>query len=263
MPAVSDIAATLLPGLVVVVVALAASELGYRIGRRLKISADEAMRTEINTIQAGTLSLLALLLGFSFSIGADAYENRRNVVLEEAVVLATAHQRAGLLSEPAASEVRALLVRYVDARQNLFYQGILGEPAVRERLRESERLQAAMWESARGAARSDPRSIPVGLLLETLSQVGDLNQRRGLALRQAVPLPMVVALIVTAAVAMGWVGCGIGLGARRNFAMSVVLSLLFGVIIAFIVDMDQPRHGLVRSDPRPLIELQESLKAPP
>ncbi len=259
----SDLAATALPGLVVLVVGLAACELGFRIGCRLKLGADEAVRTEINTLQAGTLSLLALLLGFSFSIGAHAYETRRTVILKEAVVLADAYQRALLLPEPTASEIRRLLVQYVDVRQHLFYQGVRGEPRVREQLEESDRLQAAMWERARVVGKADPESVPVGMALEALAKVGVLNERRGLALRQTVPVAMVVALIVTAAVAMGWVGVGIGLGPRRNFGMSVVLSLLFGLIIAFIVDMDQPRHGFVRSDQEPLIQLQERLKTQP
>jgi hypothetical protein len=263
MPVMRDIAATMLPGLVVLVVTLAASEIGYRVGCRLKAGADDAMRTEINTIQAGTLSLLALLIGFSFSIGAHSYESRRLVILDEAVAIATAHQRALLMPEPAASETRRLLVKYAETRQNLFYQGVFGEPRVREMLRESEALQAAMWVHARAAAKQDPRSVPVGLAIEALSRVGDLNQRRSWAMRQALPMPMIVALIVTAAVAMGWVGCGIGLGPRRNLAMSVLLSVLFGIIIAFIVDMDQPRHGIVRSNQEPLIDLLVSLKAHP
>lgn len=257
----SDIAATVLPGLVVLVVGLAACELGYRIGCRLKLGADEAVRTEINTLQAGTLSLLALLLGFSFSIGAHSYETRRTVILEEAVVLADAYQRTLLLPEPTATEIRRLLVQYVDARQNLFYQGIGGEPRVRQQLEESARLQAVMWERARVVSKADPESVPVGMAMEALGKVGVLNERRSWAMRPIVPTAMVVALIVTAAVAMGWVGVGIGLGPRRNFGMSVVLSLLFGIIITFIVDMDQPRHGFARSDQEPLIELQQRLKA--
>jgi hypothetical protein len=60
---------------------------------------------------------------------------------------------------------------------------------------------------------------------------------------------------------MGWVGVGIGLGPRRNLAMSLILSVLFGLIVAFIIDMDQPRNGFIRSSQEPLRELYESLKA--
>jgi hypothetical protein len=71
------------PGVVLVALSLVATEIGYRIGRRFKAGADDAMRSEICTLQSATLALLALLLGFSFAMGASAYENRRRVILDE------------------------------------------------------------------------------------------------------------------------------------------------------------------------------------
>ncbi len=261
MPLLRDIVAMVIPGLLVLVVTLFTAELGYRIGRRLKATADEAMRSEINTIQAGTLSLLALLLGFSFSIGANAYENRRQVITHEAAMIAKAYNRSKLLPEPTGSEVRRLLVQYTDARMDLFYRGVLGEPEVQDKLRESERLQETIWSRAKVTGSQAPESVPVGLALEALSSLDELSANRSLALTQTVPLAMMIALAVTAAVAMGWVGVGLGLGPRRNQAMSLILSVLFALIIAFIIDLDQPRHGIVRSTQNPLIELRESFKA--
>ena len=112
----SDILATCLPGVVLVALSLAAAEIGYRIGRCLKAGADDAMRSEIYTLQSATLALLALLLGFSFAMGASAYENRRRVILDETLVIAKAHKRADLLPEPTRSEVRERLIHYIDAR---------------------------------------------------------------------------------------------------------------------------------------------------
>ena len=62
--------------------------------------------------------------------------------------------------------------------------------------------------------------------------MGDLNTRRVAAFGQVVPPAMKIALALAATVAMGWVGCGIGLGPRRNVVMPVVLSILFGFLIA-------------------------------
>ena len=260
LPVVRDILAMIIPGLIVLVVTLFTAELGYRIGRKLKASTDEAMRSEINTIQAGTLSLLALLLGFSFSIGANAYEGRRLVITNEAAIIAKAYKSAELLPEPAGSEIRGLLAQYTDTRLDLFYQGVLGEADVQDKLRESERLQQAIWARAKAAGNQAPRSVPVGLALQAMNNLDELNPQRSMALTQTVPVAMMIALAVTAAVAMGWVGVGIGLGPRRNLAMSVILSVLFALIVAFIIDLDQPRHGIIRATQEPLLELRESFK---
>jgi len=259
----SDILVTCIPGVVMVALSLAASEIGYRIGRRLKAGADDAMRSEIYTLQAATLALLALLLGFSFSLGASAYENRRRVILNEASVIAKAHKRADLLPEPTRSEVRALLLQYIDTRLDLFYQGAFREHVVRAKLRESQRLQHEIWERAVTVAKQEPQSMPVGLAIEALSDMGDLNTQRVAALGQVMPPAMMIALALAATVAMGWVGCGIGLGRRRNVAMPVVLSILFGFLIAIVIDLDQPRHGIIRASQRALTNLQETLRQVP
>jgi hypothetical protein len=46
----SDILATCIPGVVLVALSLVAAEIGYRLGRRLKAGADDAMRSEIYTL---------------------------------------------------------------------------------------------------------------------------------------------------------------------------------------------------------------------
>lgn len=259
----SDILATCIPGVVLVALSLVAAEIGYRLGRRLKAGADDAMRSEIYTLQSATLALLALLLGFSFAMGASAYENRRRVILDETLIIAKAHKRADLLPDPTRSEVRALLLQYIDTRLDLFYQGAAGEHVVRAKLHESQRLQHEIWERAVAVAQQEPQSLPVGLAIEALSDLGDLNPKRVAALGQVVPPAMRIALALAATVAMGWVGCGLGLGSRRNVAMSVVLALLFGFLIAIVIDLDQPRHGIMRASQRALTTLQETLRPVP
>ena len=259
----SDILATCVPGVVLVALSLVATEIGYRIGRRFKAGADDAMRSEIYTLQSATLALLALLLGFSFAMGASAYENRRRVILDEALVIAKAHKRADLLPEPTHSEVRERLPRYIDTRLDLFYQGAAGEHGVRAKLHESQRLQYEIWERAVAVAKQEPQSVPVGLAIEALSDMGDLNTRRVAAFGQVVPPAMKIALALAATVAMGWVGCGIGLGPRRNVVMPVVLSILFGFLIAIVIDLDQPHHGIIRASQQALTILQETLRPIP
>jgi hypothetical protein len=49
------------------------------------------------------------------------------------------------------------------------------------------------------------------------------------------------------------------LGQRRNPAISLVLAILFGFMIAIVVDLDQPRHGIMRASREALIDLRRSL----
>jgi hypothetical protein len=260
-----DIFVVLLPGLLVLAALLASSEVGYRIGRKLAPIANDAFCAEMNTIQTGTLSLLALLLGFSFAIGAQSYQERRQLIAHEAMVIARAHHVADLLPAPAASETKTLLSRYLDARIDLFYQGRSGEPRVRAQRHDARILQDRIWSLAAPLGRQNPRSQSLSLALDGLSRLSELDAERTMAMSPTVPFAMLVAVGVSAVVAMGWVGCGMGLGLghRRNHTVLVALSLLFAVIFGFIVDLDEPRTGFVRSNQEPLVELRETMREAP
>ena len=50
------------------------AELGYRLGGRGRQTQNEPTRTQIISIQAATLGLLALLLGFTFAMALSRFE---------------------------------------------------------------------------------------------------------------------------------------------------------------------------------------------
>jgi hypothetical protein len=100
--------------LTVIVIVLAAAEVGVRIGLTLHRSRDEARRSQIGGVQSAVLGLLGLLLGFTFAMGVNRYDARRNLVLKEANAVGSAWLRAGLLPEAHSAPVKSLLARYVD-----------------------------------------------------------------------------------------------------------------------------------------------------
>ncbi|HEY4122961.1 MAG TPA: hypothetical protein VGM36_00020, partial [Rhizomicrobium sp.] len=63
-------------------------------------------------IVSAVLGLLALLLGFTYSLAIDRFETRRQLVLEESNAVGTAYLRAQLVGEPHRSRLSGLLVQY-------------------------------------------------------------------------------------------------------------------------------------------------------
>src|SRR5262245_39544455 len=107
-----------IPVIVLVVLALTvATEVSFRIGRRSRERYDEHMRGNLVTLQAATLGLLALMLGFTMSMAEERFMLRRLIKMDEAAAVSTAHNRALLLPEPERSESRELFRSYVAARQ--------------------------------------------------------------------------------------------------------------------------------------------------
>ena len=73
---------------------LAIAEAGYRMGARVPPKDDDAFKSEISGYQSAVLGLLALLLGFTFSMSLSHYDLRRNLVIQEANSIGTTYLRA-------------------------------------------------------------------------------------------------------------------------------------------------------------------------
>jgi hypothetical protein len=81
----------------------------------------EDLREDFGVILSATLTLLGLLIGFSFSMAISRYDERENYEEAEANAIGTEYVRADLLPPADAAKVRELLRRYTDQRI-LFYK---------------------------------------------------------------------------------------------------------------------------------------------
>ena len=234
-----------------------AAVVGERVGRKLQTRISEPERFQLFGIQASLLGLLALLLGFSFGMGQTRYDVRRRLVVEEANAIGTSRLRAATVPDPAGAEIGRLLAAYLDSR--LAIVSTRSDAAAHAAIAESERLQREVWSRAASLAKADPRSIPAGLLLQSLNETIDLHATRLGAARNHIPPTVMAALVVVAIAAMYWVGMAFGSTGRRGTLTSLILSALITFVIAVIVDLDQPRAGLIRVSQTPLLDLRRSL----
>ena len=90
----------------------------FLVGRKRQLEA--TTRDDFGIILAATLTLLALIIGFSFSMALSRYDLRKINEANEASAIGTEYARADLLPAADAAKIRALLLRYLDQRI-LFY----------------------------------------------------------------------------------------------------------------------------------------------
>ena len=74
----------------------------------------EEDRQDFSVILGATLTLLGLLIGFSFSMATSRYDQRKNYEEAEANAIGTEYVRADLLPAGDAAKVRELLKKYTD-----------------------------------------------------------------------------------------------------------------------------------------------------
>jgi hypothetical protein len=106
--------------------------LSVRIGvffRKRRRSLEENEREDFGMVMSATLTLLGLIIGFSFSMAIYRYDQRKVLEEAEANAIGTEYVRADFLPAPDAAKVRALLRDYLD--QRLLYYATRDERELR------------------------------------------------------------------------------------------------------------------------------------
>ena len=155
---------------------LLATEAGFLLGRRSQAAIGDHSLAQIYTIQGATLGLLALLLGFTFSMAMSRYDTRKQMIMDESNAIGTTFLRAQLLPEPPRQEVSNLLRRYVEVRLE-FYEAGNNQKLLREVKDKTERLQNQLWADGAALGEKDPRAVTTGLFWQSLNEMIDLNAR--------------------------------------------------------------------------------------
>ena len=114
-------------------------------------------RDDFGVILAATLTLLALIIGFSFSMATTRYDQRKNYEEQEANAIGTEYLRADLLSPVNAAKVRSLLRSYLD--QRILFFAIHDEEELRQISARTVQLQAELWAAIKPAAVEQPTPV--------------------------------------------------------------------------------------------------------
>src|SRR6201998_4202192 len=123
---------------------------------RRKRPLDEDLRDDFAVVQAAILTLLSLLIGFTFSMAVSRYDQRKNYEEAEATAIGTEYVRADLLPAADAAKVRDLLRSYIDLRVLFYTTRDLQQR--RQIDAKTAQLQDDLWSvvQTRAAAQSTP-----------------------------------------------------------------------------------------------------------
>jgi hypothetical protein len=245
---------------VVTVVLLAVSEAGYRLGRTLYLANDEPRRSQIGGMQAAVLGMLGLLMGFTFSMGVERFDERRELVVTEANAIGTTWLRAGLLPAAQAQPVRELLLQYVDLRVAYARERSSGPELLQQARQRSAAIQSTLWQHAAAAAAESPDDIRA-TFIEALNETIDVDAARIAAGENRIPAGVWLILLLVASVGCWLSGYGAGAQGVRSYLTALVLPLLLSVVILLIFDLTNERRGFISVDQRPLTDLQQALRS--
>jgi hypothetical protein len=246
-----------IPVLTTLLLSLGAGELGFRYGRSRPMS--DAERDIVNTLRTGTLGLVALLLGFSFAITSNRYNDRSRLVVDEANAIGTCYLRAGLLAEPASSQIRSALRRYTDIRVESFERGLDAQEFERLATQMHATL-AELWTGVAHAVSTDRSLALTTAIVPAANDVIDLSTTREWMRRYHMPASVVWLLGLSIILCGAMTGHALGEAGQRHVGLALGLNLLILIVVFVVLDFDRPRRGLIRVDQTPLIQLRESMR---
>lgn len=217
------------------------------VGRGLGMRDKAVDLVGVGAVDGAVFALLGLLIAFTFSGGAERFERRRGLAIQEANAMGTAYLRLDLLPPPTQPRLRETFRRYVDARIAT-YRAIPDMSAVHQADQRARALQGEIWTQAVSACQASPGWRPDPLVLPALNEMIDLTTTRAAAAQTHPPIIIYLMLAALALVAALLAGYGMTGSARANRFHAVAFALVLMCTVYVILEMEFPRWGLVRID---------------
>ncbi len=217
---------------------------------------EETVRENYAVILAATLTLLGLIIGFSFSMATSRYDMRKNYEEAEANAIGTEYVRADFLIAADADKVRRLLRQYTEQRVQ-FYE-TRNPKQLAQINADTAKLQTYLWEAVRNSAELRPNCV-VALAVSGMNDVLNSQGYTQAAWWNRIPT---AAWLLMATIAI-FCNMLVGFGVKNMKAERIllpVLPLFVSVSFFLIADIDSPRGGFIHVHPDNLISLAESLK---
>lgn len=230
-----------------------AAQIGNQIREKVLPLKEEA-RDDYGVVLGATLTLLGLLIGFTFSMAVSRYDQRKNYEEAEANAIGTEYVRADLLPVKNASRVRELLRKYTDQRV-LFYT-TRNPWRIAKINTDTAELQNELWSAVQPEASTQATAV-VALAVSGMNEVLNSQGYTQAAWWNRIPVAA-WALMVAIAICCNLL---IGYSAhQKDWRISLILPVAVSIAFFLICDIDSPRGGTIHVLPQNLESLSQSIR---
>ena len=217
---------------------------------------EQAAREDFNLLLAAALTLVGLIIGFSFSMATSRYDLRKADEATEANAIGTEYLRVGLLPAADTARLRALLREYLDQRVQFY------ATHDRDRLsqigQQTARTQAELWAAVAAPALAQTDALKA-LAVAGMNDVLNSQSYTLAAWRNRIPLPAWGLMILVAMIGNLMVGFALSRESHPGLRL-LVLPVLLATAWFLIADIDSPRGGIISVTPENLLSLAASLR---
>ncbi len=231
-------------------------EIGRMIGQQLSVHEDTLRHEQLVASRDAIGILMSLLLGFTLAMALSRYDQRKQLMVDEANAIGTTSLRTTMLPDSARERMLGLLREYAQARVR-FSQAALDGQKMTQSIEQTKKLQSQMWLTATDVAKSAPNAI-MSLFVQSLNEMIDLSEKRMSLLENRVPPPIWIMLTL-----IGVLTClTVGMTVRRRFWYAMMITpLMIAIVMSLIADLNSPRSGFLQTGHQSMERLEQDLNA--
>lgn len=232
---------------------LALMEWGLHLGLRRIARQGKGAISGLGPIEGAVFALMGLLLAFTLSGALLRFDERRQLILQEANAVITAQMRFDMLGADAAS-LKAKLKTYVAARLALYQlpiafsisEGVaFYSPEERQQI---AALEADLWHATLAACAKPENIAARPLIVPAVSAVFEVAERRA-GVNEHHPPKVIYVMLYGLGLGVSLLG-GFGMAASsmRSWVHMVTFAAAISIALYVITDLEFPRLGLIRLD---------------
>ena len=215
---------------------------------------------DLGAVEGSMLGVMALLLGFTFSIAISKFETRRQITVDEANEIGTAILRCDMYPDSVRNSLRADFKEYIETRIAYYNVGD-NEEKIRQEIVKAGEISGRIWKRVALQAQN-PNNIAITTqMIPALNDMIDIVTTRDASRISRVPRLVLLVLLGLVLISAFVLGSDYN-GKKRNRILILGYAMAMTLTLTLIVELDRPREGLINLNAieQKMIDLRELVK---
>lgn len=217
--------------------------LGFQYKKRQVRKYPDLNSTGLGTAEGSLLGLTALLLSFAFGMSASKFDNRRQIMVEEANDIGTTILRCDLYPDSIRSLFRADLKNYLEARITYYEVGD-NDDLIHAAVHHADSISGICWTRAAVLGHNPANYLATLQMVPSLNAMIDIVSTREASRTSVVPSLILNILSILTLVSAFLTGYGSKYD-ERNRVLVVAFALMTTMALYLVIDLDRPRQGFI------------------
>lgn len=233
---------------------------GQNYGLHIKTKNGKVNDSPVGSVVGAALGLLAFMLAFTFQIVDNRYNNRKELLLDEVTTIRTTYLQSGLIPEPFRTSARKQLLEYTAVRVDLATD--VSQAKIEKLKQKSQAVLDKLWNYSEALAAQDRSSEAYSLYTSSVNNlIETYNKRVTLTFEYRIPVAILWVLFIITFFSMFLLGYQFGISGKKNYLLSIFISIIFSSVMFLILVLDRPETGIMRLNQTPILTLYKQLQS--